>query len=148
MLFWDLLSLIIGHVKSKSFLDKIIYKSISEKKTFKNFNIKCFLPEKGSLQAKLKLLSTQQKLYSCSYAWYLMGATDMMHVGLWGGGIFCTGKDKILRFLIKKFTVQSNPRFGIWVPYFVASGKEKLPHQATVCWLGNIVKGENYYQKK
>ena len=34
------------------------------------------------------------------------------------------------------------------VPYFVASGKAKLPHQATVSWLGNAVKGKNYYQKR
>ena len=58
-------------------------------------------------------------------------------------GIFHRVKGNIFSFLIP-----SNRRFDIWVSYFVASGKAKLPLQTTFSPLGNIVKGENYYQKR
>ena len=63
--------------KSKSFLDKIIYKH--KKKTFRNFNIKYFLPEKGYYKL-VKTAANTGKLYSCmiSYA----GVIGMMHVAL------------------------------------------------------------------
>ena len=82
--------------KSKSFLDEIIYKSISKKINFQKLQYQMFFARKKVITSWVKTVVNTGKLYSCSYTWYLIGVIDMMHVALQGLQGIVNGKEILL----------------------------------------------------